>query len=205
MAVQYVRRFRMEYCFGSAPLPAPMLPPGYRWIGWHPGLVERHAVVKYDSFLGEVDASLFPGLASVAGCYRLMHEISRQEDFLPGVTWLAAWQPDADAPAADCATIQGLRQSETHGSVQNVGVVPEHRGLGLGRALVLKALAGFRAARLNRVYLEVTAQNVRAVRLYRAMGFRLARTMFKQLDAPLTALGGPGVPRTERETAGALA
>jgi GNAT superfamily N-acetyltransferase len=201
MPLTYFRRFRMEYHFGSAPLPAPALPPSYRWVAWHPALVERHAIVKYDSFLGEVDAALFPCLASVAGCHRLMHEIARQESFLPGVTWLVSWQPDVDAPAADCATIQGLQQSATHGSIQNVGVVPEHRGAGLGRALVLKALAGFRAARLRRVYLEVTAQNVRAVRLYRELGFRLARTMFKQVDAPLpllTTAGAPGSQRGER-------
>ena len=57
---------------------------------------------------------------------------------------------------------------------------------------MLKALAGFRAAGLRRVYLEVTAQNVRAVRLYRVLGFRLARTMFKQVDAPLPPRDTPG-------------
>jgi GNAT superfamily N-acetyltransferase len=189
MALTYFRRFRMEYHFGSAALPAPVLPPGYRWIAWHPRLAERHAVVKYDSFLGEVDAAIFPCLASIRGCHRLMSDISQQEGFLPGVTWLIAWQPDRSTPAADCATIQGMRQSATHGSIQNVGVVPEHRGVGLGRALVLRSLAGFREARLSRVYLEVTAQNVRAVRLYRELGFRLARTMFKQVDASVPAAG----------------
>lgn len=188
MAVTYFRRFRMEYHFGSAALPAPELPPGYHWVAWQPGLVERHAVVKYDSFLGEVDAAIFPCLASVRGCHRLMSDISDQDGFLPGVTWLIAWQPHPEVSAADCATIQGMRQSATHGSIQNVGVAPEHRGLGLGRALVLKSLAGFRAARLSRVYLEVTSQNARAVRLYRALGFRLARTMFKQIDPPVQAV-----------------
>jgi GNAT superfamily N-acetyltransferase len=184
MPLTYFRRFRMEYHFGSAALPAPELPPGYVWIAWRPGLVERHAVVKYDSFQGEIDSTIFPCLASVRGCHRLMSDISRQDGFLPGVTWLIAWESGSGGLLADCATIQGMRQSATHGSIQNVGVVPEHRGAGLGKALVLRALAGFREARLSRVYLEVTAQNTRAVRLYRELGFRLARTMFKQVDAP---------------------
>ena len=205
MPLTYFRRFRMEYHFGSGPLPEPVLPPGYQWVAWHPRLVERHAAVKYDSFLEEVDAHLFPGLGSVGGCYRLMHEISRQDNFLPGATWLIVWQPYPGQPAGDCATIQGLKQSETHGSIQNVGVVPEHRGLGLGRALVLQALAGFRAAGLKRVYLEVTAQNVRAVRLYRALGFRLARTMFKQVEGPVTAIGGRVEAGATREAAEAFA
>jgi GNAT superfamily N-acetyltransferase len=204
MALTYFRRFRMEYHFGSAALPAPELPPGYRWIPWHPGLVERHAVVKYDSFSGEVDSAIFPCLASVGGCHRLMADISRQEGFLPGVTWLIAWQPERGGPAADCATIQGLRQSATHGSIQNVGVVPEHRGVGLGRALVLRSLAGFRAARVSRVYLEVTAQNTRAVRLYRELGFRLARTMFKQVETQVPAAGWTASTSETRTPAEAL-
>ena len=53
------------------------------------------------------------------------------------------------------------------GAIQNLGVVPEYRGQGLGRALVRQALEGFYQAGLRRAYLEVTAENSAAVRLYR--------------------------------------
>jgi ribosomal protein S18 acetylase RimI-like enzyme len=55
--------------------------------------------------------------------------------------------------------------------------------LGLGRALVLKAIEGFRAAGLSRVYLEVTGHNAPAVELYRSVGFHVARTMYKVVEA----------------------
>src|SRR5438876_101155 len=81
-------------------------------------------------------------------------------------------------------TIQGVVQTGQWGAVQNVGVAPEHRGRGLGRALVLKSLSGFRTAGVPRVYLEVTARNTAAVQLYRSLGFRLARTTYKAVDRP---------------------
>jgi hypothetical protein len=68
-----------------------------------------------------------------------------------------------------------------------VGVVPEHRKLGLGRALVLKALIGFRNARQTRAYLDVTARNTNAVNLYRDIGFQLARTSYKAVEEEVHA------------------
>ena len=54
------------------------------------------------------------------------------------------------------------------GAIQNLGVVPAYRGMGLGRALVRQALDGFYQAGLRRAYLEVTAENSAAVQLYRS-------------------------------------
>ena len=85
----------------------------------------------------------------------------------------------------DCATIQGLYQVGQTGSIQNVGVIPARRGLGLGRALVLRALWGFREAGLTRVSLEVTAQNTPAVNLYRSIGFRLSKTSYRAVSSPI--------------------
>jgi len=61
-------------------------------------------------------------------------------------------------------------------------VIPSHRGIGLGRALVHRTLAGFQEAGLRRAYLEVTAENNAAVQLYRSLGFRRAKTLYKAVD-----------------------
>ena len=71
------------------------------------------------------------------------------------------------------------------GAIQNLGVLPAHRGLGLGAALLLQALHGFRRAGLGRAFLEVTAQNDAAIRLYRRLGFRCRKTIYKAVDASL--------------------
>ena len=73
------------------------------------------------------------------------------------------------------------------GSIQNIGVVPEHRGLGLGRALVVKSLQGFALAGIERVVLEVTANNLTAVELYRSLGFRVVRTMYRVVPVEASA------------------
>jgi ribosomal protein S18 acetylase RimI-like enzyme len=67
--------------------------------------------------------------------------------------------------------------------IQNVGVVPGHRGLGLGRCLVERAAAGFRMHGLGRAALEVTVDNGRAMRLYQQLGFRRTRTVYKVVDS----------------------
>lgn len=66
--------------------------------------------------------------------------------------------------------------------IQNIGVVPGHRSLGLGRCLIERSLAGFLMHGLRRVTLEVTADNARAVRLYQRLGFRRVRTVYKVSD-----------------------
>lgn len=189
MSMKYFRRFRMEFDFAHTPLPEAKLPEGYRWLPWHRRFLDRHSQVKYASFCAEIDSQVFPCLGERAGCRKLMRDICGQESFLPESTWLITYRFDEWSAIVDCATIQGLVKSPTLGAVQNVGVVPEHRGQGLGRALVLRSLAGFRSAGLKRVYLEVTAENQQAVALYQSIGFQHTRTMYKAV--PIASVAAP--------------
>jgi ribosomal protein S18 acetylase RimI-like enzyme len=63
-----------------------------------------------------------------------------------------------------------------------VGVIPEHRGQGLGTVLLFQALRGFKQAGLRRAFLEVTAQNTGAVRLYERLGFKTTKTVYKAAE-----------------------
>ena len=69
-----------------------------------------------------------------------MSDIARQERFLKLTTWLISYAQQDEFPQ-DCGTIQGIGASGESGAIQNIGVVPEHRGLGLGRAL-FRAMMG---------------------------------------------------------------
>lgn len=186
-AMSYFRRFRMEIDLRKASLVEPELPSSYRWVPWDNSLLIRHAAVKHTSFRMELDSQVFPSLGDSTGCKRLMNEIVNQRSFLPEATWLITCEDPQNFGPEDCGTIQGVRQSRSLGAIQNVGVVPAHRGLGLGRALVLQSLRGFRQRGLRRVYLEVTASNQPAVALYRSLGFRLTRTLYKVVDAAAVA------------------
>lgn len=179
MGIRYFRRYRMEFDLAQSPIGEAVLPEGYHWLPWHRRFLDRHSLVKFASFHAEIDSQVFPCLSNLSGCRKLMREICKQQSFLPQATWMITHRFDDWGENTDCATIQGLGKSAILGAVQNVGVIPEHRGLGLGRALVLKALAGFRSAGLKRVYLEVTAENKQAVALYQSLGFRLTRTLYK--------------------------
>jgi ribosomal protein S18 acetylase RimI-like enzyme len=175
MAITYYKRFRMEIDLDRA-ITAVVLPRPFAWVPWEESLLEQHAEVKYRSFMGEVDAYVFPCLGDRYGCRRLMSEIRRKSGFLPEATWMIA------CPEGYVGTVQGVRDHGAIGAIQNVGVIPSYRGMGLGRALVRRALAGFCLAGLHRAYLEVTAENAAAVRLYREVGFRRAKTLYKAVD-----------------------
>src|SRR4029077_16590622 len=150
----------------------------YEWVPWNEPLLEAHAEVKFLSFHDQIDAAVFPSLADRVGCYNLMQEIRRKPGFLPEATWLLS--------AADgyCGTVQGIYDRSGMGAIQNLGVVPLPRGRVLGAALLLRALEGFRRAGLGRAFLEVTAQNDAAIRLYRRLGFRFRKTLYKAVEAP---------------------
>ncbi len=173
--ISYFKRFKMEIEFYDAP-PFPILPLGYRWVAWEESVLDLHAEVMFSSFHEGIDALVFPSLGERRGCYHLMREICGKHGFEPAATWLLA------SPAGYCGTVQGLRERSGLGAIQNVGVAPAHRGQGLGSALILQALHGFRRAGLGRAFLEVTAQNDAAVRLYRRLGFRRRKTLYKPVE-----------------------
>lgn len=184
MGLTYFKRLRMEIDLAGRPFAAVHPGPGYRFVPWDESLLETHAETKYLSFRSEIDANVFPCLGEYPGCVRLMHEIRQKPGFLPEATWLVA-RPAPEGANRDieyCGTIQGIIDRNGIGAVQNLGVVPDHRGHGLGRALMSQALDGFQRVGLERVFLEVTCQNEAAIRLYRQLGFHKARTIYKVVE-----------------------
>lgn len=186
MSVSYFKRFRMELDLRGRrfhPIPVPR---GFRLVPWSPELLAAHAEAKYLSFHGEIDADVFACLGELQSCFRLMEEISGRDGFLPEATWLAEYVHEDPNHIEFCGTIQGIRATSRYGGIQNVGVTPSHRGCGLGTALLMAAAAGFQQVGLQRAYLEVTAQNERAVQLYKRLGFRRTKTLYKAVDLAYT-------------------
>ncbi len=182
MALTYFKRYRMEFDLGGRDLNWPQPPEGYHALPWEATLLEAHAEVKYLSFRGEIDANVFPCFCELSGCKRLMGEISRKAGFLPEATWLAVYGGSREGEHEYCGTVQGIRDRSGMGAIQNLGILPAHRGLGLGTYLLFRALQGFWQAGLDRVFLEVTAENDGAIRLYRRLGFRVVKTVFKAAE-----------------------
>lgn len=178
--VTYFKRYRMEADL-LVSLPPVILPDNYAWVPWDDSVLESHADVKQRCFKDELDGIVFPNLSNHLGCLRLMREIRSRPGFHAGSTWLIAHGSD------HVATVQGVTD-RTLGCIQNLGVVPGHRGKRLGVALLLQALHGFRGAGCKRATLEVTAQNETAVRLYRQLGFRFRKTLYRAVEPSIYQL-----------------
>jgi ribosomal protein S18 acetylase RimI-like enzyme len=191
----YFKRFKMEIDLQGIP-PVPPLPEGYRWVAWEESLLDAHAAMMFSSFHDEIDAIVFPSLGDRRGSSVLMSEIRRKHGFLAEATWLLA------TDGGYCGCVQGLRDSAGLGAIQNLGVVHEQRGRGLGSALLLQALHGFGHAGLRRAWLEVTARNEGALRLYHRLGFRRRKTLYKAVEtatktsAPISISSIPYPPST---------
>jgi GNAT superfamily N-acetyltransferase len=183
MAVTYFKRYRMELRLDRQLLDeSNNIPDGFILLPWAARLINGHADVKWESFREEIDVHVFPCLGDRDGCRRLMREISERANFIPEATWLACRTTEfADKPHP-VGTVQGLQSSAREGAIQNLGVHPDFRDLGLGRVLLSRALAGFREAGCRFANLEVTVQNTAAIRLYERFGFRRVETLFKISD-----------------------
>ena len=75
--------------------------------------------------------------------------------------------------------------SPKEGAIQNIGVHPDCRDMGIGTGLLMKALAGFKEAGCRFVNLEVTVQNAAAIRLYERIGFQHVETVFKVAEVEM--------------------
>jgi GNAT superfamily N-acetyltransferase len=171
--LSYCKRHRMKIDLAWIE-PEPPLPAGFHWQPWSDDAVRTHADVIWRSFRGELDAMVFPNLSRREACLQLMRVIRDMECFMPDATWLI------DGPGGCCGSIQGIRQEVGLGMIQNIGVLQDYRGIGLGRALLLKALHGFRNAQLHEASLEVSARNRRAVGLYHRIGFIVDKTFYRE-------------------------
>jgi GNAT superfamily N-acetyltransferase len=182
MGLTYFKRFRMEYDLtNDVYFDCPPLPAGYQLLPFRDALIEAHAATKYRSFRQEIDANVFPCLGDRDGCLRLMNEIVRRDGFLREATWLLQFRDRQSGRAEFCGTIQGVCD-HGHGSIQNIGITPAHRGRMLGTVLMSYSLEGFRRAGLRRATLEVTAQNYGAIRLYERLGFKKTKIVYKSAE-----------------------
>ena len=183
MTVTYFKRYKMQIDLAEIKNESVRQFEDYSFASWNRNLVDQHAEAKYFSFCDELDSHVFPCLGSADGCLKLMNEISCRKGFVPEATWLLVYQPKGASHFENCGTVQGIRSSSNEsGSIQNLGISRAHRGRGLGSQLLLRSLNGFASVGVQKVSLEVTAQNEGALKLYKNVGFEIIEIVYKSAD-----------------------
>lgn len=87
-----------------------------------------------------------------------------------GVGYLCT-RPSAQGEIPTVTAYGGMLIAVDEGQITNVAVHPEHRGQGLGAAIVQTLIKHAKAERLATVTLEVRVSNVPAISLYKKFGF----------------------------------
>ena len=73
--------------------------------------------------------------------------------------------------------LSGFRGIIKKGHVVSIAVLPRHQHKGIGRALMMKAMENMGLYNTKLCFLEVRVSNKAAVRLYKNLGFRVARVI----------------------------
>ncbi len=68
-----------------------------------------------------------------------------------------------------------LRGSEGH--IISIAVHPNYRGIGIGEKLLMKSIKRLKDLGAKRVILEVKVDNIRALKLYQKLGFKIVKTL----------------------------
>lgn len=77
-----------------------------------------------------------------------------------------------------------LQMSAAVGGIYGLGVLPEYRGKGYGRAILVRAIEKLKEANAKSIMLQVAADNAKALRLYKSCGFLETSTMdYYQLNS----------------------
>ncbi len=151
--------YRMAIDLPTA-LPAPLLPRGYRLAAVADG--EERA---FHAVLEAAFADDFGHVAEPFERWLVRQESSETTD---RSLWLCAWRGGELAGVCQCARRFG------GGWIGMLGVLPSHRGRGLGRSLLLQALHAFqkRGERIARLGVDA-ANPTGATALYRSVGMRV--------------------------------
>ena len=59
------------------------------------------------------------------------------------------------------------------GHVVSVAILEQHRGRGIGKALMLEGINGVLSRKSDEIYLEVRLSNTQAIRMYQGLGFQI--------------------------------
>ena len=141
---------------------------------WTENDYQHAAGVITAAYRAHIDSEINDQYRTTAGSMRFLNNIVRFPGcgvFDPEASFVAIHQPGN----ALIGLILCSRVRDDVGHVTQVCLVPEHRGQGLGEALLDYTCGALRRRKFNLLTLTVTETNHRAVDLYRKLGFETRR------------------------------
>ncbi|MGE5652829.1 MAG: GNAT family N-acetyltransferase, partial [Bacillota bacterium] len=131
------------------------LPHGAELVDWQPDLMETAAHLLQASFGDELDGRKDPAFRDTSGCRQLIAETcqGRFGIFDPEVSTLLRYHSEWVGLALGSWTPAG------DGFIPAIGLIPDARGLGLGKTLLSELLKRFAYASAPAVELAVTLDN----------------------------------------------
>ncbi|HWR37759.1 MAG TPA: GNAT family N-acetyltransferase [Clostridia bacterium] len=137
---------------------------------WEDQYYQSAATLITAAYRGHVDSDINDQYRTTAGSLRFLNNIIRFPGcgvFDPAASFMA-FHRSTRMPAG---VILCSRVKDDVGHVTQVCMVPEHRGKGIGEALVGATHGALRARNFHQLSLTVTKANARAVSLYERLGF----------------------------------
>lgn len=147
------------------------------------------AEVVHGSYRGEPDSLINAQYRTRHGCAELIEILVNYiwcGQFMPRVSRVAVQQPGGRLVGALLASHMG----PAAGHISQISVLPEYKGLGIGRSMIAAAMEEFKRRDFKYVSLAVTAANSRAFHLYRSCGFKSIHR-FPVFFREARAHGGP--------------
>ncbi len=138
-------------------------PTPLRYQRYRPDLHARFATTLERTYVGTLDCPELNGRRTIE---EILAGHRAQGKFHPDFWWLTL---DGDVPVGVMLLVE--MPDETTWELAYLGIVPEYRRRGLGRAMTLHALHALRARSAGQMLLAVDERNAPALRLYETLGF----------------------------------
>lgn len=148
----------------------PTWPLGFRLVNWREDLFGPSSRVLFASFRNSPDAVWDGQLRTPEGTAHVLRSLTDGK-YGPIDGEISFLVFDRGVP---CAIALVTRRPVSAGYVLVLGVVPEYRRRGVGRALIHEVAERVRGSDLDRTELTVAAENAVAVGLYERLGFTVS-------------------------------
>lgn len=134
-----------------------------RYEAYRPSLADLFAATLERTYLGSLDCPELNGARSIA---EVIHGHKAQGIFHPEYWWVAFERTEPVGVVMLAEMPDGLTWEMIY-----IGLIPEARGRGLGREMMLHAMHALRAQPMIALVLAVDARNVPARAVYESLGF----------------------------------